>query len=342
MSKRCPNGSRRNKKTGECEEHKNTVKNQSPEKPESPKKSTRCPKGTRKNKKTGNCDEHQNTVKKQSPEKAKHQNDIDFDNLEDKYYNTVYFPNVSTKIIENETGLEEKFGGSKPFFIKHEAWPYKLPFIGQFKDRDNEKILYRIFSDFAEYDFKFWKELRRRLDEDGDVNSQSDFPYCFVIPIELNEENLKNQKIIECPLKQKNPAYEIINWEKSKELKPFSRIFYKIAEPILKGLKRQWDAQDVERKMHNDYKNSKYIIQNRVKIGGRCFEDAHMIKWPGDPGDTDSWNNTFLQLKKTKYLPIKSSYTFYITDNIERTVYSKKDIIDNYFKDHADNSDDSY
>jgi hypothetical protein len=50
MSKRCPNGSRRNKKTGECEEHnKNTVKNQSPEKP--PKQSTRCPKGT--NKKAG-------------------------------------------------------------------------------------------------------------------------------------------------------------------------------------------------------------------------------------------------------------------------------------------------
>lgn len=318
MSKRCPNGSRRNKKTGECEEHKNTVKNQSPEKPESPKKSTRCPKGTRKNKKTGKCEGPDAPEKAKSPEKAKEQDYIDFDNLEDKYYNTVYFPNVSEKKIKNETGLEEKFGGSKPFFIKHEAWPYKLPFIGQFKDRDNEKILYRIFSDFAEYDFKFWKELRRRLDEDGDVNSQSDFPYCFVIPIELNEENLKNQKIIECPLKQKNPAYEIINWEKSKELKPFSR--------ILKGLKRQWDAQDVERKMHNDYKKSKYIIQNRVKIGGRCFEDAHMIKWPGDPGDMDSWNNTFLQLKKTKYLPIKSSYTFYITDNIEKTVRSEKDI----------------
>jgi hypothetical protein len=318
MSKRCPNGSRRNKKTGECEEHKNTVKNQSPEKPESPKKSTRCPKGTRKNKKTGKCEGPDAPEKAKSPEKAKEQDYIDFDNLEDKYYNTVYFPNVSEKKIKNETGLEEKFGGSKPFFIKHEAWPYKLPFIGQFKDRDNEKILYRIFSDFAEYDFKFWKELRRRLDVDGDVNSQSDFPYCFVIPIELNEENLKNQKIIECPLKQKNPAYEIINWEKSKELKPFYR--------ILKGLKRQWDAQDVERKMHNDYKKSKYIIQNRVKIGGRCFEDAHMIKWPGDPGDMDSWNNTFLQLKKTKYLPIKSSYTFYITDNIEKTVRSEKDI----------------
>ena len=318
MSKRCPNGSRRNKKTVECEEHKNTVKNQSPEKPESPKKSTRCPKGTRKNKKTGKCEGPDAPEKAKSPEKAKEQDYIDFDNLEDKYYNTVYFPNVSEKKIKNETGLEEKFGGSKPFFIKHEAWPYKLPFIGQFKDRDNEKILYRIFSDFAEYDFKFWKELRRRLDVDGDVNSQSDFPYCFVIPIELNEENLKNQKIIECPLKQKNPAYEIINWEKSKELKPFYR--------ILKGLKRQWDAQDVERKMHNDYKKSKYIIQNRVKIGGRCFEDAHMIKWPGDPGDMDSWNNTFLQLKKTKYLPIKSSYTFYITDNIEKTVRSEKDI----------------
>lgn len=51
---RCPNGSRKNKKTGKCEK----VGSQK-----------RCPKGTRKNKKTGNCEE--NTKKPKSVEKPK-------------------------------------------------------------------------------------------------------------------------------------------------------------------------------------------------------------------------------------------------------------------------------
>ena len=55
--KRCPAGTRRNKKTGKCEN-----KNKSPRaKTPSPKKASankkkRCPAGTRRNKKTGNCD----------------------------------------------------------------------------------------------------------------------------------------------------------------------------------------------------------------------------------------------------------------------------------------------
>jgi hypothetical protein len=205
MSKRCPNGTHRNKKTGECEEHKNTVKKQSPEKPKSSKKHIRCPNGTRKNKKTGECEgpkaQSPKKPKIQSPKKhetPKEQDYIDFDNLEEKYYNTVYFPNVSENKIKNETGLEEKFGGSKPFFIKHEKWPSewgegKLPFICQFKDRDNEKILYRIFSTFGDYDSKFWEDLAYRFDNIGDV-SLEDYPPCRIMPIELNEENLKNQK----------------------------------------------------------------------------------------------------------------------------------------------------
>ena len=49
---RCANGTRRNKKTGNCEPNR--------------KKSKRCAKGTRKNKKTGNCE----PVKKSTPVKS--------------------------------------------------------------------------------------------------------------------------------------------------------------------------------------------------------------------------------------------------------------------------------
>jgi hypothetical protein len=44
-TKRCPNGSRRNKRTGECD--KNTSVSVKPK---------RCPNGTRKNKITGKCE----------------------------------------------------------------------------------------------------------------------------------------------------------------------------------------------------------------------------------------------------------------------------------------------
>jgi hypothetical protein len=50
---RCPNGSRRNKKTGECV---STAKKSSPVKSPSPvTKKRRCPNGTRRNKSTGEC-----------------------------------------------------------------------------------------------------------------------------------------------------------------------------------------------------------------------------------------------------------------------------------------------
>ena len=51
MSKRCPNGTRKNKKTGDCVRVNKSQK-------------SRCPNGTRKNKKTGNCD----SVKKRQSE----------------------------------------------------------------------------------------------------------------------------------------------------------------------------------------------------------------------------------------------------------------------------------
>jgi hypothetical protein len=71
VNKRCPNGSRRNKKTGNCDK-KSTNKSSSSKKsytkkPSSPKRK-RCPVGSRRNKKTGNCDK-KSSPKKKSPKK---------------------------------------------------------------------------------------------------------------------------------------------------------------------------------------------------------------------------------------------------------------------------------
>ncbi len=60
-SKRCPKGTRKNKKTGECEPIKPKLVEKPSAKPKTVEKksvvkSKRCPKGTRKNKKTGECE----------------------------------------------------------------------------------------------------------------------------------------------------------------------------------------------------------------------------------------------------------------------------------------------
>ena len=65
---RCPNGTRKNKKTGACEPIGAKSSSASSAKASSSKttKSKRCPKGTRRNKKTGNC----NPIKKSSTSKS--------------------------------------------------------------------------------------------------------------------------------------------------------------------------------------------------------------------------------------------------------------------------------
>ena len=77
MPQRCPNGSRRNKKTGNCDK-KNGASPARARTPSPPKnnrgkttgnKQKRCPNGTRRNKKTGNCE---GTHKSPSPSPDKH------------------------------------------------------------------------------------------------------------------------------------------------------------------------------------------------------------------------------------------------------------------------------
>lgn len=79
MPPRCPNGSRRNKKTGNCDKKNGAsparARTPSPSPPKNNRgkttgnKQKRCPNGTRRNKKTGNCE---GTHKSPSPSPDKH------------------------------------------------------------------------------------------------------------------------------------------------------------------------------------------------------------------------------------------------------------------------------
>ena len=91
MPQRCPKGTRRNKKTGNCEKKTTTTNN-----------SKRCPKGTRRNKKTGNCEK---TVTK------KNTNEIIFR----------FKPQLksTTKFIDTEPHMEKIVNWYKKFAIEH-------------------------------------------------------------------------------------------------------------------------------------------------------------------------------------------------------------------------------
>ena len=136
---------------------------------------------------------------------------LDFDKLPDDCYNDAYLPIV--KKINDETGLENKFGGNIPFFIEGESWPLDedgnpMTFCCQFRDpRKNDNRLYRVFLPFdAEY---------------------QDFNYDYHISlIEMTESILKKQIIIKKPNNygKDYDCFEIDKWRILKELKAISFI----------------------------------------------------------------------------------------------------------------------
>ena len=178
-----------------------------------------------------------------------------FDNLPDEFYHNGYFPETKEIKPENETGLENKFGGSKPFFIEGEVWPtYKsvpMIFFCQFRDpRTENNILYRVFFPFDcdkldEYDYTD--------PEDG-----------YISKIELTNENLKKQIIIKKPtcnlVKLTNfKPFIINNWKTEKELKHYNLI------------KRELNiSNDQEKKLslYDLYFDNQFVPSSSVKIGG--------------------------------------------------------------------------
>jgi hypothetical protein len=98
---RCPNGSRKNKKTGNCDSITSNSSPVSMKASASPASATkkvmpRCPKGSRKNKKTGNCDSITSTKKVKRVAKAKiYLDEGAIDHIIDANMDTIEYMDVS-------------------------------------------------------------------------------------------------------------------------------------------------------------------------------------------------------------------------------------------------------
>ena len=214
---------------------------------------------------------------------------IDFDNLDRDCYINAYIPDVYEKEITDETGLEEKFGGTKPFFIEGECWPLinnkqPMKLICQFKDpRKKDNILYRIFSNIDEgYDY----------DENDDNNHFFDDEEFRVFKIELNEENLKKQIILESPIfKRPYKGYEIKKWSCVSE---FKSIYY-ILDKYGYTKKTKYGSIEIPDKYHSEYFESQYSPSTSIKIGGTPFYCQSMCK--------KDQKEVFLQLSESEFLP---------------------------------------
>ena len=199
---------------------------------------------------------------------------IDFDNLPTDCFTNVWFPKIE-KLKSKETGLEEKFGGELPFFIKGESWPIdseKIPmvFFCQFKDpRKEDNILYRVFLPID-------NENDCLLDE---VN---------ITKIELTKANLKNQIIINknpVDAQELNTIFEpqiISGWDKQSEFKQYKHIMEKYNMPINYG------------KLYDIYMEHQNTPSSRIKVGGT----------PTSTQDEDSVQDyDLIQLTDTQFLP---------------------------------------
>ena len=222
------------------------------------------------NKSESKPDASKPAASKPAPPKPKN---IDFDDLYDDCYTTAFIPRVGKNEIEVETGLEEKFGGNKPFFIEGEKWPLSkdelkepMKLICQFKDpRKKDNILRRVFT---------------TMDEDSDDLD----PEFRILDIELSEENVKKQIVLETPsFKTPYKPYMIEFWGQATELKPKPYIM----------LKYGYDRNSS--KYHDEYYESRYFPSMGVKIGGTPMYTQYEGDYLGRDG--------FLQISEAEFLP---------------------------------------
>ena len=110
--RRCPNGSRKNKKTNQCEKKR-------------PSNRKRCPNGSRKNKKTNQCEKKTNTPVKTSPSKKTSSDTKVLPTLsEDKEYNIYIICKTKTifkervKTLQKYKGKIHTFHYVKAVFLK--------------------------------------------------------------------------------------------------------------------------------------------------------------------------------------------------------------------------------
>ena len=190
------------------------------------------------------------SCKKWSKINLKSLDKIEFSSLPKDFFNKAYFPKTEKINKEDETGLEEKFGGSVPFFVKGESWPInkdndkKYVFVAQFKDpRSETNMLTRIFMDFDSND-------------DIDIFSKENI---YLDTIELSEKNIKNQIKIDIDDDDEltiHQPYKIIKWNESSEYKEQQYFLEKF------GL-----TDNKESVFHNFYYDN-LVPNDGIKVGG--------------------------------------------------------------------------
>jgi len=211
--------------------------------------------------------------------------EIDFDILPLDCYIIAYFPQCTQIIDSNEYSVREKFGGDFPFFVKGEEWPIDndnipLVFCCQFIDpRKNDNIMYRVFLP---------------IDNENDCSLEN----YHISKIELNQENLRNQIIIQKPTENEmndgieNTIYDcyLINkWEMIKELKSFDYLSTKFNIP-----KYVYNSNnDLHYEYYNKYEIANHYPSCGIKVGGTP------VSTQGEPYTS----HDLLQLSDSKYLP---------------------------------------
>jgi len=212
------------------------------------------------------------------------------DKYSKSYETQAYIPKVRKIQFDDETGLEEKFGGRLPFLLKSEKWPIDsngvpMEFIFQFCDprTTNNNILYRFFLPF----------------EDNNKTPSID-NNARLLSVKITNIVVKNQNknIKPPPNTVIYDPYEITDWEMKTELASWST-FYKISE-INKYVKKQYKRKKQELFFMYNFeiyeKNKQYEhLYNVIKVGGtpRSTQLEEYVQ------DMD-----FVQLSKTYYQPI--------------------------------------
>ena len=160
-------------------------------------------------------DENPYMVKEISKSKKWVKFNINIDNLPFDCYHESKIPNTIKITTDEETGLEEKIVGHKPFFVEGDEWPSvdgkSLTFFGQFKISDDDKILTQVFIDTFD------------IGEEYEIKD-----------IELSEENIKNQVIItnsDLENSEIFDAHKITSYHLNRELKPLSFLFERLNMP---------------------------------------------------------------------------------------------------------------
>jgi hypothetical protein len=161
--------------------------------------------------------------------------DFDFGKLSEDFYVYAYLP-ICEKMVEHETGLEEKFGGSFPYLIKNteikaDEYDNESTFLCQFRDpRSEDDSMYQVFvrEDLMGYDIR---------------------------KIKWNKAAIKKQ--YKDNIMSALEPYKIVGWNKIKELVTFKKLceklkFSKEVEEIL------WDA----------YYDHPLFPSSQIKVGG--------------------------------------------------------------------------